>query len=115
MIVGVPRELKEDEYRVAMTPAGVRELVSAGHTVLVERDAGVGSSIPDEDFVRTGATIRSEPDDIWSVADLVLGVKEPVPAEYPRLDAKRDQVLFTYLHLAASRECTDALIAGTPH
>jgi alanine dehydrogenase len=112
MIVGVPRELKADEYRVAITPAGVRELTAAGHTVLVERAAGVGSSLPDADFVATGAKIVDEPDDIWSTADLVLGVKEPVAAEYPRLGLRKDQVLFTYLHLAASRACTDALVAG---
>lgn len=112
MIVGVPKEVKEDEYRVAITPAGVRELTSAGHTVYVERGAGVGSSIPDEDFVATGAEILAHPDDIWAAADLVLGVKEPIAVEYPRLGARADQVLFTYLHLAASRSCTDALVAA---
>ena len=103
MIVGVPKEVKADEYRVAITPAGVRELTAAGHTVFVEKEAGVGSSIPDEDFIATGAQILDDPDDIWSAADLVLGVKEPVAVEYPRLGARQNQVLFTYLHLAASR------------
>ena len=112
MIVGVPKEVKADEYRVAITPAGVRELTAAGHTVYVEKEAGVGSSIPDEDFVATGATILDDPDDIWAAADLVLGVKEPIAVEYPRLGARKDQVLFTYLHLAASRPCTEALVAG---
>ena len=112
MIVGVPKEVKADEYRVAITPAGVRELTAAGHTVYVEKSAGVGSSIPDEDFVATGAQILDDPDDIWSSSDMILGVKEPITVEYPRLGLKKDQVLFTYLHLAASRECTDALIAG---
>ncbi len=112
MIVGVPKEVKADEYRVAITPAGVRELTAADHTVLVERGAGVGSSIPDEDFVATGARIIDAADDIWAAADLVLGVKEPVAEEYARLGARTDQVLFTYLHLAASRPCTDALLAG---
>ncbi len=112
MIVGVPREVKEDEYRVAITPAGVRELTSAGHTVYVEHGAGEGSSIPDEDFVATGAVILAHPDDLWAAADLVLGVKEPIAVEYPRLGARADQVLFTYLHLAASRSCTDALVAA---
>ncbi len=112
MIVGVPKEVKDDEYRVAITPAGVRELTAAGHTVLVEREAGVGSSIPDADYVATGATIIDDPDDIWAAADLVLGVKEPIAVEYPRLGARSGQVLFTYLHLAASRACTDALVAG---
>jgi alanine dehydrogenase len=112
MIVGVPRELMEDEYRVALTPAGVRELTAAGHQVLVETGAGTGSAITDEDFLRTGATLLSEPDDIWARADLVLKVKEPVPAEYGRLGLHKGQVLFTYLHLAASRSCTEALLAA---
>jgi alanine dehydrogenase len=112
MIVGIPKELKDDEYRVAITPAGVRELTAAGHTVMVEKDAGVGSSIPDGEYVATGATIIEDPDDIWAAADLVLGVKEPIAEEYSRLGARSDQVLFTYLHLAASRSCTDALMAG---
>ncbi len=112
MIVGVPRERMEDEYRVAITPAGVRELTSTGHTVLVERGAGDGSSIADDVFTRTGAEIVADPEDIWARADLVLKVKEPVPEEYGRLGLRRGQVLFTYLHLAASRSCTDALLAG---
>jgi len=112
MIVGVPKETKEDEYRVAITPAGVREFTSHGHTVYVEQEAGIGSAIPDDAFVRTGAKIVSQPEEIWASADLVLGVKEPVPAEYPRLSLRPDQVLFTYLHLAASLECTEALVAA---
>jgi alanine dehydrogenase len=112
MIVGVPKERMEDEYRVAITPAGVRELTAAGHTVYVEQGAGAGSSIADDDFTGTGAEILADPDDVWTAADLVLKVKEPVPEEYGRLGIRRDQVLFTYLHLAALRECTDALIAG---
>jgi alanine dehydrogenase len=112
MIVGVPKERMEDEYRVAITPAGVRELTAAGHSVLVEEGAGAGSSLTDGDFVRTGAEILSDPDEIWGRADLVLKVKEPVAEEYRRLSLRKDQVLFTYLHLAASRTCTDALLAG---
>jgi len=112
MIVGIPKEVKTDEYRVAITPAGVRELTSAGHTVYVEAGAGEGSSMPDDDFVRTGAQIIADADDVWAAADLVCKVKEPVPSEYHRLGARSGQTLFTYLHLAASRECTDALIAG---
>jgi alanine dehydrogenase len=112
MIVGVPRERMDDEYRVAITPAGVRELTSAGHTVYVEKDAGAGSAIADGDFARTGASIVDSPDDIWARAELVLKVKEPIPEEYGRLGLRRDQVLFTYLHLAASRSCTEALLAG---
>ena len=112
MIIGVPKEIKTDEYRVALTPAGVRELTSAGHRVLIEKSAGVGSSIPDADYVATGATIVDDVDDLWADSDLVLKVKEPIAAEYKRLGANKEQVLFTYLHLAAGRECTDALIAA---
>jgi len=112
MIIGIPKEVKDDEYRVAITPAGVRELTSAGHTVYVEAGAGVGSSMPDDEFVHTGAKIIEEADDVWAAADLVCKVKEPVAVEYARLGARPGQTLFTYLHLAASRPCTDALIAG---
>jgi alanine dehydrogenase len=108
--VGIPREVKDHEYRVAITPAGVNELVSNGHTVYVEKEAGVGSSIPDDDFVAAGATILPTPEDVWGEADLVLKVKEPIAEEYGRM--RSGQVLFTYLHLAASRECTDALITS---
>ncbi len=110
MKVGIPREVKDHEYRVAITPAGVRELVSCGHSVQVEKDAGVGSSIPDDEYEAAGATIIGSADDVWAEADLVLKVKEPVASEYGRM--RRDQVLFTYLHLAASRACTDALLAA---
>ncbi|MGY1917181.1 alanine dehydrogenase [Blastococcus sp. SYSU DS0973] len=110
MRVGVPREVKNREYRVALTPAGVTELTRAGHTVLVEQGAGEGSSIPDTDFAAAGARIVASADDVWADADLLLKVKEPVAEEYGRLRA--GQTLFTYLHLAASRECTDALVAS---
>jgi alanine dehydrogenase len=110
MRVGVPREVKNREYRVALTPAGVTELVRAGHEVLVERGAGEGSSIPDADYVAAGARILAGADDVWTDADLLLKVKEPVAEEYDRL--RRGQTLFTYLHLAASKECTDALVAS---
>jgi alanine dehydrogenase len=106
--VGIPRELKDHEYRVAITPSGIRELAVAGHDVLVEKDAGAGSSIPDEEFVAAGARIVPDPDDLWGEAELVLKVKEPVAAEYHRM--RSGQVLFTYLHLAASVACTQALI-----
>ncbi len=85
MIVGVPTEVKDDEYRVALTPAGVRELTSAGHTVLVQKGAGDGSSMPDEEFARTGAKIVEDADELWAAADLVCKVKEPVAEEYHRL------------------------------
>jgi alanine dehydrogenase len=110
MRVGVPREVKNREYRVALTPAGVTELVRAGHEVLVERGAGEGSSIPDADYTATGARIVDAADDVWADADLLLKVKEPIAEEYDRL--RRGQTLFTYLHLAASKECTDALVAS---
>jgi alanine dehydrogenase len=110
MKVGVPRELKNHEYRVAITPAGVHELVRDGHEVLVEAGAGVGSAIPDEDFIAAGAKIAPTADDVWGTAELVLKVKEPIAEEYHRM--RSGQVLFTYLHLAASRACTDALLAA---
>ena len=110
MRVGVAREVKNREYRVALTPSGVTELVAAGHEVLVEHDAGVGSSIPDADYTRVGARIVDDADDVWADADLLLKVKEPIAEEYGRLRA--DQTLFTYLHLAASKECTDALVGS---
>jgi alanine dehydrogenase len=110
MRVGVPREVKNREYRVALTPAGVTELVRAGHTVLVEQGAGEGSSIPDADFAAAGARIVPLAEDVWADADLLLKVKEPVAEEYGFLRA--GQTLFTYLHLAASKECTDALVAS---
>src|SRR3712207_9271913 len=99
MRVGVPREVKNREYRVALTPAGVTELVRAGHEVLVERGAGEGSSIPDADFVGAGARIVAEADDVWADADLLLKVKEPVAEEYGRLRA--DQMLFTQIGRAS--------------
>jgi len=110
MKVGIPKELKNHEYRVAMTPSGVHELVRSGHEVFVERDAGAGSLIPDGDFVTAGAEILPGADEVWQAAELILKVKEPVPEEYHRM--RKGQVLFTYLHLAASRECTDALLTS---
>lgn len=110
MKVGVPREIKSQESRVAITPAGVHELVRGGHVVVVEAGAGAGSSIPDHEFASAGAEIEPRAQDVWAQADLVLKVKEPVETEYPLLRA--GQVLFTYLHLAASRACTDALVAS---
>ena len=85
MIVGIPNEVKDDEYRVAITPAGARELTSAGHTVYVEKGAGDGSAMSDEEFVRTGATIVGDADELWGAADLVCKVKEPLPEEFHRL------------------------------
>ncbi len=104
----MPREIKDNEFRVAITPAGVHELSRHGHQVLVEAGAGVGSAIPDEDFAAAGATLVPDAAGVWDAADLVLKVKEPVGPEYERM--RKGQLLFTYLHLAASRECTDALL-----
>ncbi|MGH8948702.1 MAG: alanine dehydrogenase [Acidimicrobiia bacterium] len=109
MIVGIPREVKDNEYRVAATPAGVRELSVAGHQVLVEAGAGEGSSIPDEAFVKYGAELAGSADEVWSSADLVLKVKEPVPEEGDRL--REGQILFTYLHLAAYPRMAAGLLA----
>jgi alanine dehydrogenase len=112
MRIGVPREIKNHEYRVALTPAGAHELTRAGHHVVVERGAGLGSSIGDADFEAAGARIATTAAEVWDYAELLLKVKEPVEEEYPRL--RRGQVLFTYLHLAASLPCTQALLtAGT--
>jgi alanine dehydrogenase len=108
MKVGIPREVKNHEYRVAITPAGVRELVGHGHEVYLEKDAGAGSELGDDAYVAAGAMIIPDPDEVWGVADLVLKVKEPVKEEYHRM--REGQVLFTYLHLAADQACTDALL-----
>ncbi|MFZ4064346.1 MAG: alanine dehydrogenase [Candidatus Nanopelagicaceae bacterium] len=112
MIIGVPKEIKNNEFRVSATPSGVHALVKAGHQVLVEAGAGIGSAITDADYVAAGANVISNVEDVWAKADLILKVKEPIAAEYPRM--RKGQILFTYLHLAASRECTDAIIkSGT--
>ncbi|MEU9967699.1 alanine dehydrogenase [Streptomyces malaysiensis] len=112
MKVGIPREVKNNEFRVAITPAGVHELVRGGHEVVVERSAGLGSSIADEEYIAAGARVLGTADEVWSAADLLLKVKEPIAEEYHRL--RKGQTLFTYLHLAASRACTDALLeSGT--
>ncbi len=108
MRVGVPSEVKTHEYRVAITPAGVNELTKYGHEVVVESGAGLGSSITDDEFVAAGAKIASSHEDVWQQAELILKVKEPIAIEYDRM--QRGQVLFTYLHLAASRDCTRALL-----
>lgn len=110
MFVGVPKEIKSQESRVAITPEGVGEFVRAGHTVLIETGAGVGSAIADADFISQGARICDTAEEVWEQSDLILKVKEPIAYEYPRM--RNGQVLFTYLHLAASKECTDALIAS---
>ncbi|MBO0805866.1 MAG: alanine dehydrogenase [Nocardiopsaceae bacterium] len=107
MKVGIPREVKNHEYRVAITPAGVRELAGHGHEVLVEKGAGDGSALGDDAYVAAGATIVPDPDEVWGASDMVCKVKEPVAEEYHRM--RPGLVLFTYLHLAANKACTDAL------
>ncbi|GAA3614617.1 alanine dehydrogenase [Marihabitans asiaticum] len=109
MKVGIPREVKNHEYRVGITPVGVRELVDAGHEVLIEKGAGLGSSIQDEDYTSQGATIIDQADDVWGDADMVMKVKEPVQEEYHRL--REGLVLFTYLHLAADQPLTEELVS----
>ncbi|MFJ6677225.1 alanine dehydrogenase [Actinosynnema sp. NPDC091369] len=110
MLVGVPREVKNHEHRVAITPAGVVELTRRGHRVLVEAGAGGGSSIPDAEFVAAGAVIAPNADDVWADAELVLKVKEPVAEEFHRM--RSGQTLFTYLHLAANAACTRAIVTS---
>ncbi|NYJ21478.1 alanine dehydrogenase [Leifsonia psychrotolerans] len=112
MKVGIPTEIKNNENRVAITPAGANELTRRGHEVLIQSGAGVGSSFTDADYEGAGATILDTAAEVWAAAELLLKVKEPIASEYGLM--RRDQVLFTYLHLAASRPCTQALLdAGT--
>ncbi|MEV6769787.1 alanine dehydrogenase [Nocardia sp. NPDC051030] len=110
MRIGVPREVKQQEYRVALTPAGAGELVRHGHEVLIEAGAGIGSGFADDGYRAAGAWIAPSAGEVWDAAGLVLKVKEPIAEEYPRLRA--GQVLFTFLHLAASRECSDAILSS---
>ena len=113
MLVGVPREVKNHEYRVAITPAGVHELVRHGHQVFVADAGGHGLVDPDADYTAAGAQILGSADDVWAAGDLILKVKEPIAAEYPRL--REGQTLFTYLHLAADKALTEELMAaGSP-
>ena len=108
MKVGVPTEIKDDEYRVAITPSGVRELTEHGHEVLIEAGAGDGSAIPDADYEAQGARIVPDADDVFGEAEMVIKVKEPQPVEVEML--RPDQVLFTYLHLAPDPELTRGLL-----
>jgi len=106
--VGIPREVKNNEFRVAITPSGVHELSRNGHEVYVEKGAGVGSSINNEDYVAAGARILETAQDVWATGDLILKVKEPIPSEYPLM--REGQTLFTYLHLAANKGLTEELV-----
>ena len=110
MLVGVPKEIKVHESRVALTPEGVAEFVRAGHSVVIEKGAGLGSSLTDADYIAAGARVEENVEKIWASSEMILKVKEPIEVEYSRL--RKDQILFTYLHLAASKACTDALLAS---
>jgi alanine dehydrogenase len=108
MIIGIPKEIKNNEFRVSTTPSGAHALVGRGHEVLVESGAGLGSAITDDEYRAAGATIVITAEEVWQRAEMIIKVKEPIEVEYPRM--RKGQILFTYLHLAASRECTDAII-----
>lgn len=108
MIIGVPKEIKNNENRVALTPAGVHSLIEHGHTVYVELNAGIGSGIGNEKYIEAGASVLETADEVFDYADMIMKVKEPVPEEYDRL--KEGQILFTYLHLAPNKELTDLLV-----
>ena len=109
MRIGVPKEIKTQEFRVGMTPAGVAILTARGHTVLVEQGAGGGSAIPDEAYVKAGAKIVPTRDDVWGQADMVVKVKEPIAPEFALM--RKDLLLFTYLHLAAAQELGKEMLA----
>ena len=108
MIVGIPKEIKTDENRIALPPSGVAELVKHGHTVLVENNGGIGSGFSNDDYIKAGATIKQSAADVWQNADMVIKVKEPQKSEYPFL--RDDLILFTYLHLAADEALTHAML-----
>ena len=108
MLVGVPKEIKPQENRVGLIPAGVRQLVSNGHSVIVEQSAGAGSGIPDAEYIAAGAEIVSTAEEVWTRAGMIWKVKEPIAPEYPRM--QDGQILYTYLHLAPDRPQTDALL-----
>ena len=108
MIVGLPKEIKDNEYRVGLTPAGVRALTDANHRVLVEQNAGEGSGFEDQLYQRAGATIIDSADEVWAAAEMIVKVKEPIAPEYPRM--REGQLLFTYLHLAPATELTEQLL-----
>jgi alanine dehydrogenase len=108
MIIGVPKEIKPDEYRVAVTPAGAEMLVQAGHRLVIERGAGLGSGFTDDFYETAGATLRDGADDVWDEAEMIMKVKEPIEPEWPRM--REGQVVFTYFHFAASDELTRAVI-----
>jgi alanine dehydrogenase len=108
VIIGVPKEIKEQERRIALVPSAAEQLTKRGHTVLVEKNGGIGSGYPDEEYKKAGAEIVDLAKDVFARADMIVKVKEPLPAEFPLL--RKGQILFTYLHLAASKALTDALL-----
>ncbi len=108
MIIGCPKEIKEQENRIALLPSAAYQLIKRGHKVIVERNGGVGAGFPDDEYAAAGATILDDHAEIFAQSDIIVKVKEPLPSEYPLL--RRGQILFTYLHLAASRSLTDALL-----
>src|SRR5512142_836341 len=108
MLIGVPKEIKEQEHRVALLPSGAYQLARRGHQILVERQAGVGAGYPDAEYEQAGATLVDAHAEVFARADLIVKVKEPLREEFPLL--RPGQLLFTYLHLAASRELTQALV-----
>jgi len=108
VIIGIPKEIKNNEFRVSATASGVHAYVAAGHQVLVEKNAGLGSGISNEDYIKAGAKIIESADEVWQKADLIQKVKEPIEIEYKRM--RKGQILYTYLHLAANKACTQAII-----
>ena len=108
VIIGVPKEIKNNEFRVSVTPSGVQAYIAAGHQVLVEKNAGVGSGISDADYIKAGAKIIDTADELWQKAELIQKVKEPIEIEYKRM--RKGQILYTYLHLAANKACTQAIM-----
>ena len=108
MIIGIPKEIKNNEFRASATASSVHAYVTAGHQVLVEKNAGLGSGISNEDYIKAGAQIIETADELWQKADLIQKVKEPIEAEYKRM--RKGQILYTYLHLAANKACTQAII-----
>src|SRR5260221_55490 len=108
MLIGVPKEIKTAENRVALVPAGAEALAGAGHTVLIEQGAGLGSGFPDAAYQAVGATIVPTADEVWQRAEMIIKVKEPIAVEYPRM--RGDQMIYTYFHFAASEELTRAVV-----
>ena len=108
MIIGVPKEIKSNENRVALTPAGALELTRRGHTVYVQSTAGEGSGFEDSDYTEANAKILKTADEVWAIAEMIMKVKEPIAEEYPR--CRPNQLVFTYFHFASSEELTHAMI-----